>query len=340
MRKTQQINFLKIIFDKVKDGIRHNGIFYLTGFLVILGLKFFYSRASSDELVWILGPTARWVTILSGIPFVYVPGMGYVNHDLLFLIAPSCSGVQFMLITIATLLFSFVHRPASFRGKLCWTLSGICASYLLTVFVNGLRIILAYYIPLCLENAGIYIPSLTPAKLHTIIGTMVYFLSLFVIYQLAGFISLKIIPLADPVPDSRSQLNLYSGSGPELTSDPGINSDSGLDSDSGLSSSLELTSDSGLDSDPGLTSGTKLDSGFRRQFLQILYKCAVPAFWYFFLVLGVPLFNRALQKNGEQFVSYAALIISVCLALLCLTVPALLCLSVLKRKLNRDTSKT
>ena len=94
-----------------------NGIFYLTGMLIILGIKLFYSKASVPDLKWILAPTSLWVRILSGIPFDYEPGSGYVSHSFRFIIAPSCSGVQFMLIAAATLLYSFVHRmPTRKKG--------------------------------------------------------------------------------------------------------------------------------------------------------------------------------------------------------------------------------
>lgn len=96
--------------NNAKAILRQNGIFYLTGMLIILGIKLFYSKASIPDLKWILAPTSLWVRILSGIPFDYEPGSGYVSHSFRFIIAPSCSGVQFMLIAAATLLYSFVHR--------------------------------------------------------------------------------------------------------------------------------------------------------------------------------------------------------------------------------------
>ncbi len=157
-------------------------IFYLIGFAVVLGLKFFYSRAGNDELAWILAPTAWWVRVLSGIPFENEPGIGYVNHSFRFIIAPSCSGIQFMLITIATLIFSFVHRMKTLKKGFGWIAFSIGFSCLFTIFVNGIRITIAIYLPILLENSGIYRGWLTPDKLHTIIGIVVYFTSLCVVY--------------------------------------------------------------------------------------------------------------------------------------------------------------
>ena len=52
---------------EIKSLLKRNWIFYLAGFLLILGLKYFYSNACADELKWILTPTAWWVRTLGGI---------------------------------------------------------------------------------------------------------------------------------------------------------------------------------------------------------------------------------------------------------------------------------
>ena len=143
-----------------------NGIFYLTGMLIILGIKLFYSKASVPDLKWILAPTSLWVRILSGIPFDYEPGSGYVSHSFRFIIAPSCSGVQFML--------SFL------------------ISYIYTILVNGLRIVLSIYLPLALPQNMWDNGWMTAERLHTITGAVVYFTALFILYRPAGNLALLI----------------------------------------------------------------------------------------------------------------------------------------------------
>lgn len=168
---------------------RENGIFYLISILALLGMKYFYSRADAGRLNWILSPTVWWVQTLSRIPFHYVPHEGYVNHTYQFVIAPSCSGMQFMIITIATLLFPFIHQFDSKQKKACWMLLTFPASYVLTIIVNIIRIIVSIYLPVILELKSLSGGLLTPARLHTLIGTFVYFTSLFVIYHLAGLLT-------------------------------------------------------------------------------------------------------------------------------------------------------
>ena len=246
----------KAMFQKEYDLVRQNFIFYLTGILVVLGIKYYYSQADCDSLLWILGPTTHWVEFLSKIPFTYISGTGYVNHSLRLLIAPSCSGVQFMIITAATLIFSFVHIIASpqdhkmlnsfaktMRG-FGWIIASLFISWLFTVLVNGLRIIVAIYLPLYLDRAGLMKGLLTPDRLHTMIGVVVYLIALLTIYRLAGYLICKIADCA-----ARSQFPMT----------------------------------------------------FAR-------KCLQPAFWYFFVTLGLPFLNKAYQKDAAQFTEFAVLI--------------------------------
>lgn len=170
----------------IKSIVQKNGIFYLAGFFLILGIKYFYSSAAVSDLRWILAPTAGWVRILSGIPFVYEPGAGYVNHSFRFLIAASCSGVQFMLIASATLLYSFVHRMPTKGKGMCWTACSFLFSYVYTVLVNGIRIVLSIYLPLSLPRELFSGGWLTPDRFHTITGAVVYFTALFILYRLAA----------------------------------------------------------------------------------------------------------------------------------------------------------
>lgn len=173
---------------KIIAVIKQNLIFYLLGILLIVGIKYFYRGAGSDELRWLLAPTTYLVTLLCGIPFVYESNAGYVNHSLRFLIAPSCCGIQFMLIIMATLIFSFIHRT---QKKLCWMSASIGVSYLLTIFVNAMRIVLAIYIPAFLENTKLQGLCGTPEQLHTAIGVCVYFASLLAVYHIAEVIFSK-----------------------------------------------------------------------------------------------------------------------------------------------------
>lgn len=284
--------------------LRENFIFYLAGLLIVLGLKCYYHQADCDSLLWILAPTARWVKFLSGIPFTYISGTGYVNHSLRMVIAASCSGVRFMIITFVMLVFSFVHMVTALHGKpfpgdggsenpaaaryemssgkagtfwnhvamtlhgtarkglwsarargFGWIVASAFFSWLFTVFVNGLRIIIAVYLPVYLENAGLMDGVLTQDRLHTLIGVVVYFTALLTIYRLAVWLVQK-------------------SDGPVRTP------------------------------------------------MSLLRKCALPVFWYLGFTLGLPLLNRAGRAGTGEFAEFALLVTAGCGLIL---LPCVLC---------------
>lgn len=206
---------------------RRNIPFYLAGALLLLGMKYYYSRGDPDSLSWILAPTARWVSALSGIPFIKVPQTGYVSHSCRFIIAASCSGLQFLMISMTALVFSYIHRMRTIKGKIGWMALSALASYLLTIFVNGFRILFSIFIPIHLGMSGtartdIYGPAwaetagasgpapartwsiwLTPKQLHTIIGTAVYFTALFAVCQLGEYVSRKCSAAPGTIPPGK-----------------------------------------------------------------------------------------------------------------------------------------
>ncbi len=183
-----------------KSIIKRYWVFYCAGFIIIYGIKYFYSNAECDDLRFILAPTAAWVKTISGISFKWEPGAGYINNDFRFIIAPSCSGVQFMLITFATLLFSFVHRMRTNVKAGCWAVLSFGFSFFGTVFVNGFRIVISIYLPIYLsrfiQEAEAQSRLLTPERVHTIIGTAVYFASICVVYKVADYASVKMAGLS------------------------------------------------------------------------------------------------------------------------------------------------
>lgn len=169
-----------------------NWLFYLIGCAVLLGLKLFYRSASADDLKWMLAPVSWWAGILSCTSFTYVPMAGYVSHSREFIIAPSCSGMQFWLIAIAVTLFSYVHRMPTRKTGVVWSAASIMFSWLYTIFVNGIRIVLSVYLPLRFHARGLFTDRFTPEKLHTMTGTAVYFSALMLLCQIGGYISGKV----------------------------------------------------------------------------------------------------------------------------------------------------
>lgn len=165
-----------------------NWYYYLFGLIVLFCLKWYYSMASVDDLDFIIGPTAWWTETLSGNTFKRVPGLGYINNTNEFIIVSSCSGINFLIVLFSTLLYSFIHRLRTNKVKLMWLVFSLVFSYIITIGVNGLRIILSMY----LLNLDIYGAFITPERVHRLEGVVVYFVALFILFLL---LDRKVVPL-------------------------------------------------------------------------------------------------------------------------------------------------
>ena len=157
-----------------------NAIFLLLALLVAAGLKYHYSQARSDDLTWILGPTAGLVEHLSGIDFEKEALTGYVNHTHRVIIAPACAGVNFLIVAFCMAVFYGIFLIEPKWLKLLWLFTGLASAYLLTLLVNALRIILSIYF----YNLDIYSAWITPARLHRLEGTLIYFFFLCLFYRI------------------------------------------------------------------------------------------------------------------------------------------------------------
>ena len=161
---------------------------YLLTTAVAFILRYFSKATDSDVINWMLAPTVRWVSILSGITFEYLPHQGYASHAYYFLVAPSCAGIRFMMIAFLMLMFSSLHRIEKKKSGYLWFCFSIIFSYLATILVNSIRITASIHLPFLLKRAGLLDGWLTPDRLHTLTGTIVYFSSLCVIYLLSSSI--------------------------------------------------------------------------------------------------------------------------------------------------------
>ena len=155
--------------------------FYLLALLLMVGLKIHYSRAASNDLVWILGPTAAVVEWLGGGDFYREIHAGYLRQDGAFLIAPACAGVNFLIMVFGTTVWTGLPRFRNWRAKLGWLVTVAAAAYLTTVGVNALRIRAA----IALAGADLHGAWLTPQRVHRLAGMVVFLPALCLFYLLS-----------------------------------------------------------------------------------------------------------------------------------------------------------
>jgi len=145
-------------------------------FAAAYALKSFYSTATVNDLRWILAPTTFLVELISGERFTFESLAGYMNGDHTFLIAASCSGVNFLMISFLVLTLGKLWR----EREMSWTFFPIAAlaAYATTLIANTVRIVIA----LQMHANSFQLGGFDAEELHRIEGIVVYFLFLLLLF--------------------------------------------------------------------------------------------------------------------------------------------------------------
>jgi exosortase K len=137
--------------------------------LCVFTLKLYYSKAGANQLQWILAPTTRLVEMVSGTAFEFESNAGYLSSDRSFLIAPSCAGVNFLLMAFLMLAARKLLRKRPQDNA--WSFIPVAAliAYLATLVANTARIAVALQLRRLPEMS-----VLNAYQLHRIEGILVY----------------------------------------------------------------------------------------------------------------------------------------------------------------------
>jgi len=148
--------------------------------LCALALKFYYSNATANELLWILAPTTALVELLSGRSFAFESHTGYMSSDHRFVIAVPCAGVNFLITAFLMLGLRRLWRDRF--QTVGWTFLPITAAlaYVATLIANTTRICVA----LEMQRRAVDIDWLSGNQLHRVEGIVVYFGFLLLLFML------------------------------------------------------------------------------------------------------------------------------------------------------------
>lgn len=152
---------------------------------VAFALKLHYSRAAADDLRWILSPTTWLTERFTAVAFTWESGAGYVSRETMFVIAPSCAGINFLIIAFGMLVLAFVRPRRCARDNLMIAGASAVAAYAAAIVANTARIIVALSLHTHRVSAGF----LTPERLHLLVGIAVYLGMLFVLLAAANRIA-------------------------------------------------------------------------------------------------------------------------------------------------------
>ncbi len=114
--------------------------YYLMTLGVFLFLKFSYTISNTDNMAFLLKPTNKMVSLMTGFSSVFIKQKGYYFEALNIIIDKSCSGFNFLLICFLMLSFLSVKYFERSLYKTFAFISSIFAAFLITLLVNSSRI--------------------------------------------------------------------------------------------------------------------------------------------------------------------------------------------------------
>ncbi len=147
-------------------------VIHISVVLLIAGsMKAFYSSANVNELRWILAPTTYLVELVTGQGFVFEAYTGYMNDERSFVIAGSCSGVNFLITAFLVLTLSTLLRERAQNVRWRFIVYAAAAAFVTTIVANTVRICIA----LQMRQADADLLWLNPDQLHRFEGIVIYF---------------------------------------------------------------------------------------------------------------------------------------------------------------------
>jgi exosortase K len=152
-------------------------------FAMVIAGKHYYRNAGAEELAWLLGPTARMVSALTGSHFVHEAGVGWVDRNVTFEIAPVCAGLNFMLAGFLALSIGWLGGMRTWRGMAKRIAVAAVVAYAATLLVNTIRIAIAI---------RMHVANASSSDLHRLEGIIVYLGGLCALYAAAKHIDERV----------------------------------------------------------------------------------------------------------------------------------------------------
>ena len=143
-------------------------------------VKHHCSTAGADELAFLLRPTAAMVEFATGHAFSAERGAGFISRELHVVIAPVCSGANFLVVAFTALVLGFSARARGNVRKVAWFCASATLAYLATLLINAARITLS----LRLAEPGE--SPLSGEAAHRLLGIVTYLAGLLALYAVAG----------------------------------------------------------------------------------------------------------------------------------------------------------
>ncbi len=117
--------------------------YFITAGVIVFILKWFYTSASLNDVFFLLNPTAKFLSVVSGYDSVFSPVDGYYFAELQIVIDKSCSGFNLMLISFLLFVFLLVQNAKKGTTKVIAMVLSFLLAYVFTILVNTSRILIS-----------------------------------------------------------------------------------------------------------------------------------------------------------------------------------------------------
>jgi exosortase K len=158
-----------------------NILFYLIAAAFFILLKFAYVHANTSHLSFLLAPTNKMVTALTGFHSILKPDNGYYYKQLNIVIDKSCSGFNFWLLSFLMLFFLIVKYFVKMLHKIYAFILSLIIAYAFTILVNSSRI----FASIVIQNINLPVVQQHQAMIHQITGIITNLAFLMTIYIIA-----------------------------------------------------------------------------------------------------------------------------------------------------------
>ena len=158
-----------------------NILYYLVAGGLFILLKFAFTLANNDNLVFLLKPTDKLVGLLTNSQSAYLADSGYYHTELNILIDKSCSGFNFWILSFLVFTYLAIKYLDKPLHKILSIPTALAGAYLLTVFVNTSRILASIVV----QNLTKNILSNQQYLVHETVGIITNLSFLILVYYLA-----------------------------------------------------------------------------------------------------------------------------------------------------------
>jgi exosortase K len=160
-----------------------NITYYIIAFALFITLKFVYSQASNDMVLFMLKPISELLSIITTNDAVYTTSSGFFFQELNITIDKSCSGINFWLMSFMVCIVSIIPKKRTLLEKTIAFPIAFILAYVLTLFANTSRILISIFIE---KNT-----NFNYSWLHQAQGVFIYLTFLILFYLLINHLLSK-----------------------------------------------------------------------------------------------------------------------------------------------------